>query len=263
MIKPLRSRDVVFGTSLRFPWVIALLVACCVLVTAPSFVEPRRFFLTLGVGFCDEDGPVHWWHYLVTPFVHGRGVGCGFPPTWFHLAINVALFAFQGALVERLLGAGRTALLTLTCFAVQIPLRYWLVDGRAHGASGMTWSYLLFVLVWLRWSFGQQRWSMLRDWVTLVLVLLSLFAILGLIKHWHLWNLLVSLPFFLAWRKTLTANIERAARGDALELGLRRANAAGVAVTAALLAFNLLFVGAALAGWVEPQVVSNAQEHEG
>jgi membrane associated rhomboid family serine protease len=133
-----RASDLLYRGTLGAPWATIFLVATCVLVTLPLFVDPERFYRILGVGFCEEDTRVYWWHALVTPFVHGAG--CGFPPTWFHIGINVSLFVFHGAIVERLLGSGRFTLLTLTCLVVQIGLKYVITDGRGHGASGMTWS---------------------------------------------------------------------------------------------------------------------------
>ena len=86
----------------------------------------------------------------------------------------------------------------------------------------------------------------------MVEVLLALFAVAGLVKHWHLWNLLVSLPFFLVWRKTLGANLEAVADGRAPDHGSPRARALGIAVSAAILAFNAWFVLSAVAGWIQP-----------
>ena len=258
----MRSSDVFYRKPLGFPWVTFLLVLTCCLVSAPLFVDARRYFLSLGVGFCDEDGAVYWWHAIVSHFVHGRGVGCGFPSTAVHLAINSALFVFHGMLAERLLGSGRVALLTFTCLAVQILLMHVLIAGRGHGASGMTWSYVLFVIEWLVWSWRRQRWTMLRDWLGCMLVVLTLFAIVGLVKHWHLWNLLVSVPFWLAWRKTLRRNIDAAERGEPLDRGSRAAHAAGVAAAVAVLGFNAFFVAGAVAGYVQPMSILCAPADE-
>lgn len=249
----LRASDLLYRRKLGIPWASILLIATCFVVTLPLFIEPRRFYLTLGVGFCEEDGPVRWYHALVTPFVHGAG--CGFPPTWFHIGVNVSLFVFQGVLVERLLGSGRYALLTLAGLAVHIPLKYLIIQGRAHGASGMTWSYLLFAFLLLAWMWRAERWRMLRDWATVLLALWVALAVVGLIKHWHLWNVLVSVPFFLAWRKPFRASFEAVARGEAPERGGRAGNIAGVLVLAALFAFNLLFVVLAAMGILTPTTV--------
>jgi len=253
MTTPVTTADLLFRRRLGVPWVVLILVGTCFLITTPLLIEPRRFYLTLGVGFCEEDGVVRWWHYVVAKFVHGAG--CGFPPIWFHLGVNASLFLFQGALVERLLGSGRTALLTFTCLAVQIPIGYALAGGRAHGASGMTWSYVLFATHGLVWSWKRSRWGMLKDWVTIVGVLWVLFAVLGLVKHWHLWNLLVSVPFYLAWRATFGDNLSRVADGVPLDRGARASNAAGVGAALALSAFAAFFLAAAAGGWIQPAVV--------
>ena len=101
-----------------------------------------RYYMVLGAGYGDIDVvSLRWWHTLVTPFVHGGG----WPGAAAHLLINCALFIFLGGMVERLLGAGRFFLVTGTSLGIQMVLKEILVDGRAHGASGMTWSYLLFV----------------------------------------------------------------------------------------------------------------------
>jgi hypothetical protein len=248
------SSDVLYKRRLGFPWVTFMLLASCVIVSAPLYLDARRYFLTLGVGFCDEDGVVAWWHHLVAHFVHGRGLDCGFPSTTLHLFINGALFVFHGMLAERLLGAGRIALLTFVCLAVQIGLMQAL-GARGHGASGMTWSYVLFVIEWLVWSWRPQRWSMFRDWVGWILVALTLFALIGLIKHWHLWNLLVSVPFWFAWRTTLRSNIVAAERGAPLDLGSGAGASAGLAAASGVLLFNAFFVAAALGGFVRPMSV--------
>jgi membrane associated rhomboid family serine protease len=238
------SRDLLYRTRLGVPWVMLLLVATCALVAVPLVVDPRRYYLILGVSFCDEDGPVRWWHAVVARFVHGAG--CGFPPIWFHLGVNVSLFLFQGALVERLLGSGRVALLTFTCLAVQIPLAHLLAGGRVHGASGMAWSYLLFALDALVWLWRRSRWSLLRDGTTGALALISLVAIAGLAKHWHLWSLAASAPFYLAWRKTFRANLEAVASGGDADRGSAPGNRAGSLVAAAIAAFNAFFVASAV-----------------
>lgn len=258
---PLRTRDLLYGEKLGVPWVTLLLVVTCFMVTLPLYFDPRRFYLTLGVSYCEEDGLVHWWHYIVSHFVHGTGCPFpAFPPIGFHIGINVVLFVFQGMLVERVLGSGRTALVTFTSLAVQIVLMHILIAGRGHGASGMTWSYLLFSWQWLAWTWKRVRWQMLKDWVTCVLALLSVLAVVGLIKHWHLWNLLVSLPFFLVWRKTFAANVESVARGEplALDRGKRGWNAAGIGVAAAVWAFCAYFVLAAVLGWLKPVALGAA-----
>jgi hypothetical protein len=238
-----------------------LLVASCFLITAPVSLsdDPRRYYLTLGVGFCEEDGVVHWWHYLVENFMHGAG--CGFPPIWFHIGVNVTLFLFQGAIVERVLGSGRAALLTFGCLAVHVPIVYVLVGGRAHGASSMTWSYLIFAIDWLVWSFRRYGWKACRDPLTDFEILLALFGIVGLIKHWHLWNLLASVPFYLAWRKTWRGNLEALEKGESINQGQPIWNRAGSAFAAAVFAFNAFFLVQAVTGKITPIAVEKtAQE---
>lgn len=250
------SRDLLYRQRLGVPWVTLLLVVSCFAITTPLWIDPRRFYLTLGVDYCEETGVVHWWHAIVAHFVHGTGCPFpAFPPIGLHLGINVCLFVFQGMLMERVLGSGRAALVTFTSLAVQIPLVAILIDGRGHGASGMTWSYLLFTIDWLHFSWKRDRWRMLRDWATDVSLFWALLAVVGLVKHWHLWNLLVSVPFYLAWRKTLRANFVAISEGRAPDRGTPRANAIGVAVSAAILAFNLYFLLAAIVGWIRPVAI--------
>ena len=117
----------------------------------------------------------------------------------------------------------------------------------------MTWSYVLFVIHWLVIHWKTARWRMFADWVTCTLALLSLFAIIGLVKHWHLWNLLLSVPFYLAWRKTFAANLADISNADH-----GRGNAIGVAAAAFVLAFNAYFVALAVGGQIQPQVVESA-----
>jgi membrane associated rhomboid family serine protease len=229
--------------TLPFPWATSLLVLGCVVTTAPMFIS-RDFYLVLGAGHETADTPqLSWWHPFVTPFVHGGG----FPGTSLHLAINCTLFVFLGTLVERTLGAGRFMLLTGTCLAVNMVLKEWLVGGRAHGASGMTWSYLLFGLQMLRHVFRRDRARALRDPVLWVDAVLLVFCVVGLVKHWHLWDLLASVPFFLAWRGLLSRRLE------AIDAGHRAperswADRAGIAAAGLLCSFTSFMAVAAILG---------------
>lgn len=250
---PLRTGDLLYRARLGVPWVTLLLVVTCFLVSTPLFVDPRRFYLTLGVDFCNERGVLHWWHAIVAPFVHGTGCPFpAFPPLGLHVAINVALFVLHGMLVERVLGSGRAAAVTFASLAVHIPLVQILVAGRGHGASGITWSYLLFAIDWLAWIFQRRRWRILAEPLTDAVLLMALFATAGLVKHWHLWNVLVSIPFYLAWRRTFRENLAAIEHGETPDRGNRTGSAVGIAIAVAILAFCAYFVVAAVSGWIRP-----------
>ena len=126
--------DISLRLRLGFPWCAALLAAACVLVTLPALIAPARFYLVLGAGCCELDNPhMHWWPPLVSPFLHG--VGCGTAPTLLHLVANVALFVLHGAIIERLLGSARFALLTLTGLVVHMVLSYVIASGRTSASK--------------------------------------------------------------------------------------------------------------------------------
>jgi hypothetical protein len=162
--------------------------------------------------------------------------------------VNCALFTFHGMLAERMLGSGRVALLTFFCLAVQIVLAHFTVEGRVHGASGMTWSYGLFVFEWLRVNRARLR----REPFAWVAAALLVFCVAGLVKHWHLWNLLLSVPFFVLWRKHVHAPPER----DTGRL-------AGIAAALAVLAFNAMFVARAVLRIDQPMSVECAELENG
>jgi membrane associated rhomboid family serine protease len=193
------GRDLLFRLPLGPAWASYALIASCIFVTLPLFIDPARYYPIIGVGYCEYDAPIYWYHWLLTHFVHGTG--CGFPPTWFHLTVNTSLFFFHGAVVERVLGSARFALLTATNLIVSIVGSAWLVDGRSHGASGFSWSYGLFIAAALYLQWCDQRSRMFRDPVSIAMAFWLVFAFLGLIIRWHLFSILVSVPFFLAWRK--------------------------------------------------------------
>lgn len=204
------GRDLLYRLPLGPAWASFALIASCVIVTLPLFVDPARFYPSIGVGYCEHDSAIHWYHPLLTQFVHG--VGCGFPPTWLHLTVNCSLFLFHGAIVERVLGSARFALLTATNLVICMLLSAWLVGGRSHGASGMTWSYGLFIASLLHTQWRDTRWQMFRDPITCMIALWFALAIAGLIMRWHLYSLLVSVPFFLAWRKPFTEALHARSR---------------------------------------------------
>ncbi len=241
--------DISLRLRLGFPWCAALLAAACVLVTLPALIAPARFYLVLGAGCCELDNPhMHWWHPLVTPFLHG--VGCGTAPTLLHLVANVALFVLHGAIIERLLGSARFALLTLTGLVVHMLLSYVIASGRTHGASGMTWSYLLFVGFVLAWMYRRERWRWLRDPLSTAVAAAFVLGLAGLTKHWHVWSVLVSVPFLLAWAPSMRGNLERIAAGSAPVLGSVAGRIAGIGCCAALVAFDGVVVVGAVAGWI-------------
>lgn len=204
------------------------------LVTLPLFFDPQRFYPSIGVGYCDHDSEIHWYHPLLTQFVHGTG--CGFPPSWLHLTVNCSLFLFQGAIVERILGSARFALLTGTNLVVIGALSAWLVGGRSHGASGMCWSYGLFVATLLHGQWRSTRWHMFRDPVTCLIGLWFVLAIAGLVVNWHVYSLLVSVPFFLSWRKLFAEGLRSCSHQRTA------ADHLGIAFFAGVLLFNIAVV---------------------
>jgi membrane associated rhomboid family serine protease len=240
----MKLRRLFFGRGLGFPYATMLLVAACVVTSLPLFFD-TRYYLVLGIGYYDVDRlTVEWYHRLVTPFVHGGG----FPGLSAHLAINCSLFLVLGTLTERVLGSGRFAAVTFASLAVQILLMEIITHGRGHGASGMTWSYPLFVgaiLVFVGRRAGRRS---LADPLFLLCGLLLVFEAIGLVKHWHLWNLLVSVPFFLAWRRTLIENLSRIACGEAPDRWRPVCNRLGIAVAAGLCLFTTSMTVAAVAG---------------
>jgi membrane associated rhomboid family serine protease len=238
------GRELLFRLPLGVPWVTLSLIASCVLVTLPVFYDPQRFYLSIGVAYCEEEGAVRWYHPLLTQFVHGAG--CGFPPTWFHLGVNVSLFAFFGGLVERVLGSARCALLTAASAFVGAVLCQWLVGGHGHGASGMTWSYAPFAALALQAMWRERRSGMLRDGVTCIMLCWLVFCVLGLVIRWHVFAVLVSLPFVLMWRRPL-AEVSSESKRTRTE-----ADCLGIAVFAAVFVFNAVVVALIIAGSLGP-----------
>ena len=234
------GRDLLYGLPLGVPWATLTLVASCVVVTVPLFFDPARYYLILGTGFCEQENTLHWYHPMLSEFVHGAG--CGFPPTWLHLAINTGLLLFHGAMFERLLGSARFVLLTGTNLVFSTILSERLVGGRVHGASDMAWSYGLFIALVLTTRWRDRRWRMFGEPLTTVVAFWLLLAVFGLIKHWHLWSVLISVPYFLAWRRELAAQLGRDSRAPT------RADHAASVSCMVLLAFNLVMVLLAVLG---------------
>jgi membrane associated rhomboid family serine protease len=229
-----KGRELLFRLPLGPAWASYALIASCVFVTLPLFIDPPRYYPVIGVGYCDYDSPIHWYHWLLTHFVHGTG--CGFPPTWFHLTVNTSLFLFHGAVVERVLGGARFALLTATNLAVSVVTSAWLVGGRSHGASGFSWSYGLFIAAALYAQWGDRRWRMFRDPITDAMAFWLAFAVAGLFIRWHLFSVLVSVPFFVAWRKRFNTRLH------ACSYERTAMDRIGIAFFAGVLMFNIVTV---------------------
>ena len=234
------GRDLLFRLPLGVPWATVALIASCMLVTLPVLYDPQRFYLSIGVGYCEQDGEVRWYHPLLTQFVHG--VGCGFPPAWFHLGVNVSLFMFHGALLERVLGAARFALLTAASLIVSGALCQWLVDGHGHGASGITWSYTPFAALAVYAIWREHRGRMFRDGVTVVMLVWLVFCVLGMIIRWHVFAVLVAIPFLLMWRAPFRERLSERSRTRTT------ADRLGIALFASVFAFNAVVVTLIVAG---------------
>lgn len=234
------GRDLLFRLPLGVPWAAVILSASCVLVTLPVLYDPQRFYLSVGVSYCEQEGEVHWYHPLLTQFVHG--VGCGFPPTWFHLFVNVSLFLLFGGLVERVLGSARFALLTAASLIIGAVLCQWLVGGHGHGASGITWSYAPFAAFALHGMWRERRGQMFRDGVTVLMLCWLVFCMLGLIVRWHVFAVLVALPFLLSWRTRFDARLRERSRTRTT------ADRFGIAIFACVFAFNAAIVTLIIAG---------------
>jgi len=235
-----------FRARLGFPWGTALLVLACVLTTLPLFFS-HDLYLVLGTGDETRERPtLAWWHPVVAKFVHGGG----WPGTAAHLIINCTFFIFLGSLTERLLGSGRFFLVTFAGLVVSIVLTEIIAGGRGHGASGMTWSYLLFtgqVLVHL-WRTEKRR--SLKDPGALFLALLFVLQLIGLVNHWHRYNLAASIPFFLWWRRVLGDNLDRVEQGRPLDRWRPSLNRLGILGAALLCLFTASLTLAAVLGLV-------------
>lgn len=230
-----------YRRPLGVPWATLLLFAGCVGTTLPMFFSDR-YYLILGVGHERADNPhIRWWHTVVSVFVHGGG----FPGTTAHLAINSTFLLVLGGLVERTLGAGRLVALSLACLAAEaIALR--LAGVHAQGISGVVWSYALFAPALLAHAWRRDR----RDPLFPLVALILLVAVLGLVKRWHLLSVAVGLPFFLAWRGTLHANLLRIDSGEPPSVWGPPARSVAVGVAALLCAFTLAMTLGAVLGLV-------------
>ena len=54
---PLGS-DLLFRLRLGVPWAMLSLVASCLVVSAPMFFDPPRYYPLIGVGYCEQDSPM-------------------------------------------------------------------------------------------------------------------------------------------------------------------------------------------------------------
>jgi membrane associated rhomboid family serine protease len=237
------GRDLMLRAKLRFPYATALFVLACVLTTLPLYFR-EELYLVIGTTGETERPTLEWRHPVTAKFVHGGGP----PGTTIHLLVNTTFFIVLGSLTERLLGAGRFFLLTGAGLLSSIILTEIIADGRGHGASGMTWSYLVFTAPVLAHIWRTERARALRDPVTLVVALCFVLNIIGLVNHWHRWNLLVSLPFFFWWRGVLRDNLNRLERGEAADLWLPGWNRLGVAGSSLIFLFTSSVTLAAVLG---------------
>jgi membrane associated rhomboid family serine protease len=136
------------GPAGRPPVVTWVFAALCLLVSVPAMFFPSLYHV-LG-GLKPLASP---WQRLVLAFQHGFP---GFPAP-VHLAFNLALLGYLGPRVERILGHGRFALLTVAAMGTYAVAHLCpLVDG--HGASGVIWAYAPVIFLDLR-----RRWRTDRD----------------------------------------------------------------------------------------------------
>ena len=237
--------NALFRARLGFPWCTAIFVAGSVLTSLPMFFS-SHYYLILGAGNEQADNPrIHWWHTVVTTFVHGGG----FPGLTAHLAINCAFFLVLGSLLERTLGTARYGALCGACLVVSFALKVAL-SRYAHGISNVAWSFVALAPVLIGHAWRKHRGRALRDPVFVAVVVLFVLGLIGLVNTWHAVAMLVGMPFVFAWRAVLRDNLHRVDTGQPLDRWGRWATGVAIAVPALLAGSSVSMSIAAVLGYL-------------
>lgn len=199
--------------GLGFPIVTFTLVLGCLVISLPILFETNIY--DLFALWSEDPRP---WQSVTHQFCHGEHGGANF---WPHLITNLSFIVLFGGVIERLLGSGRFFTLTMAGFFTNLIRISFLTNNVSNGASGYCWGYVVFAVPVLIWIWRRQKWRALRDVFFVLATVTAVFGIFGLaLIIWirdsslinntniaHLVSILTAVPFFLAWRKLLFANL--------------------------------------------------------
>src|SRR6056297_835170 len=159
--------DIYYRKKLGFPYFSIVFIACCLLVTVPTYFFPNLNYVLGGT-----KNKYYIWQYLTLIFQHGSYN----VPIIFHLLTNVVIISFFGIIVERVLGAKK--FLTLNLFSIitfYISLFY--MNGLyGNGGSGIIWSYtsITVYIVFILWRNNKKQLSKeILFYVFIILIIYS------------------------------------------------------------------------------------------
>lgn len=199
----------------RFPMITLLLVISCLITSIPQLFLPQLYNEISGQ-FPNLESI-----YLITlpVFSHSPEIFIN------HLVGNILVIILFGGLIEIILGSSKFSIITLITFTSTTMLNYFHSNGHgsSHGVSGVCFGYIVFFLFFVIIIFENKRFSLFRNPILLISILLALFSIIGipilevtilnrrLFENFgqtiHLLSYFSAIPFLIIWRKEFEENV--------------------------------------------------------
>lgn len=212
--------DLYYRKKAGFPFLSAIFLVCCLIVSISTHFDPKLYSV-----FGNTKTPLYFWQLITPIFEHGQIQGelfhiPGYDPLLLHLFCNFLMLLAFGVLSERVLGAKRFILLSLSALTIDCILRIFFSMG-GNGASGVIYAYTpvsLLIILRLYKTAGKE---LFKDWLLYIFIagfILGWIAVTAVYASRgntganivHLCATLTGFAFAYVWRKTIYARTDEA-----------------------------------------------------
>lgn len=135
--------DIFYKKKLGIPYLSFIFILSCLLVTIPTYFYPELYKV-----FGGSQQKYYIWQYITLIFEHGSYK----MPIFAHLIANIVVIVFFGVIAERLLGAKRFLILTVST-AITFYITMFYMNGLyGNGSYGIIWAYTsisFFIVIYL------------------------------------------------------------------------------------------------------------------
>lgn len=245
--------DLLYRKKLGIPYISYILIACCLVVSIPTYFFPRLYYV-FGASMFGQRSAYFWQNYITSHFEHGsffvetqitQGV-----PLLLHLISNILVVGLFGSIVERLLGTLKFVLLSLIAVLSNIAASF-AINSFGNGVSGIAWSYGPIVFVIIVKFFNHDRERLLKDFMLYISMLLffMMWVFISVRSSWttnyyHIIATLVGISFIVINKGAIEKRIKEL-DGDHMEILV---NKRIVVCSIVLPLFLLVILGLALSG---------------
>ena len=245
--------DLFIRKKLGVPNISLILIACCLIVSVPTYFSPRLYYV-FGASMFGTQPAYFWQNYITSHFEHGsffveaqitQGV-----PLLVHLISNIAVVGLFGSIVERLLGTTKFLLLSVIAALSSVAASI-AINSFGNGVSGIAWSYGPVVFVIIIKLYKHDRKRLLKDLMFYISILLffMMWVFISVMGGWttnyyHLISTLVGIGFVIVNKNVINIRLKELV-GESMEI---LSNKRIVICSLVLPLFLLVVLGLSLSG---------------